>query len=118
MCVTPVSCIQLVYILLGISCMTEPATKPRQKARDAVMPIRVRREDRDLIDRAAQMLGKSRSEFVLETARREARTVLADQTTFHLDAKQWKAFVAELDRPVRDLSKLVELLSRKPIWER
>ena len=98
--------------------MDETTSKPRHKTRDAVMPIRVRREDRDLLDRAAQMLGKSRSEFVLETARREARTVLGDQTVFQLDAKQWKAFATELDRPTRDVSKLVELLSRKPIGER
>jgi uncharacterized protein (DUF1778 family) len=82
------------------------------------MPIRVRRADRDLIDRAAEQLGKSRSEFVLETAKREAQTVLGDQTVFHLDARQWKAFVAELDRPPRDNPRFRELLARKPLWDR
>ena len=90
----------------------------KPKTRDAVMPIRVRREDRDLIDRAAEQLGKSRSEFVLETAKREAQTVLADQTVFYLDAKQWKAFMAALDAPPKDNPGLRELLARKPLWER
>ena len=98
--------------------MPKSATKPRRKTRDAVMPIRVRKEDRDLIDRAADLLGKSRSEFVLETARREAQTVLAEQTRIVLSAEEWKEFIAELDRPAKDNQRLRELMARKPIWER
>ena len=98
--------------------MSKAAATLKSKTRDAVMPIRVRRADRDLIDRAAGLLGKSRSEFVLETARREAQTVLGDQTVFQLDAKQWKAFNTALDAPPKDNPRLRELLTRKPIWER
>ena len=86
--------------------------------RDTNIPIRARAEDRDLIDRAARVLGKSRSEFMIETARREAQTVLADQTHFVLDAKQWDAFMAALDAPPKDNPRLRELMSRKPIWEK
>ena len=81
------------------------------------MPIRVRKEDRDLIDRAADLLGKSRSEFVLETARREAQTVLAEQTVFKLDAKQWNAFIEALDAPPKDNAGLRDLFRRKAPWE-
>ena len=93
--------------------MPAPSTK-----RDTNIPIRARAEDRELIDRAARMLGKTRSEFMLETAKREARTVLADQTHFVLDAKQWEAFTKELDKTPRDNPRLRDLLSRKPIWEK
>ena len=85
--------------------------------RDTNIPIRARAEDRDLIDRAARVLGKSRSEFMIETARREAQTVLADQTHFVLDAKQWDAFMAALDAPPKDNPRLRELMSRKAPWE-
>ncbi len=88
------------------------------KRRDTNIPIRARAEDRDLIDRAAKALGKTRSEFMMDTVRREAQTVLSDQTHFVLDPKQWDAFVKELDKPPRDNPKLRELLSRKPIWEK
>ena len=55
--------------------------------------------DRELIDRAAEVLGKSRSDFVLDTVRREAEEVLREQRVFELDADQWKAFMDALDNP-------------------
>jgi uncharacterized protein (DUF1778 family) len=85
--------------------------------REANIHIRARPMDRDLIDRAAARLGKSRSEFVIETMRREAQDVLLDQTVFHLDAKTWKAFLAELDRPPSDNPRLRVLMKRKAPWE-
>ena len=86
--------------------------------RDTTIPIRARAKDRDLIDRAAKTLGKSRSEFMLETARREAEIVLADQRVFYLHAKQWDAFVKELDKPPKDNPRLRELFKRKAPWEK
>ena len=77
--------------------------------------IRARTEDRDLIDRAATVLGKSRSEFVMESARVAASDVLLDRRMFHLDAKDFRAVMAELDRPPSN--KLIALLKTKPVWE-
>lgn len=90
---------------------------PDDVTRETNIHIRARPADRDLIDRAAAQLGKSRSEFVIETMRREARDILLDQTAFHLDAKKWKAFVAELDRPPRDNPRLRALMQRKAPWD-
>ena len=92
--------------------MPAPSTK-----RDTNIPIRARAEDRELIDRAARMLGKTRSEFMLETAKREAETVLADQRVFHLDSKQWNQFMAALDKPPKDNPRLRDLIRRKAPWE-
>ena len=88
------------------------------KRRDTTIPIRARAEDRDLIDRAARSLGKTRSEFMLDTVRKEAQTVLADQTHFVLEPEQWDAFVKALDKPPKDNPKLRALLSRRAIWEK
>jgi uncharacterized protein (DUF1778 family) len=90
---------------------------PDDVTREANIHIRARPADRDLIDRAAAQLGKSRSEFVIETMRREAQDILLDQTAFDLDAKKWKAFVVELDRPPRDNPRLRALMQRKAPWE-
>ena len=90
---------------------------PNDPTREANIHIRARLEDRELIDRAAAQLGKSRSEFVLETMRREAREILLDQTGFNLNAKAYKAFLAELDRPPRDNPQLRALLQSKVPWE-
>jgi uncharacterized protein (DUF1778 family) len=85
--------------------------------REANIHIRARTADRDLIDRAAAQLGKSRSEFVIETMRREAQEVLLDQTVFRVDARTFKAFLAELDKPPRDNPRLRALLHSKAPWE-
>lgn len=90
---------------------------PDDVTREANIHIRARPVDRDLIDRAAALLGKSRSEFVIETMRREAQEILLDQTQFVVDAKTFKAFVAELDRPPRDNPRLRALFQRKAPWE-
>lgn len=85
--------------------------------RDANIHIRARPADRDLIDRAAAQVGKSRSEFVIETMRREAQEILLDQTVFKVDAKTYRTFLAELDRPPRDNPRLRALFQRKAPWE-
>jgi uncharacterized protein (DUF1778 family) len=90
---------------------------PDDATREANIHIRARPADRDLIDRAAEHLGKSRSEFVIETMRREAREILLDQTVFKVDAKTYRAFLAELDRPPRDNPRLRALFQRKAPWE-
>ena len=50
------------------------ATKART-ARRETLNMRVKAEDRSLIDRAAHLLGKSRTDFMLESARRAAQTL-------------------------------------------
>jgi uncharacterized protein (DUF1778 family) len=93
-----------------------PATKSAN--RDVTINIRARTGQRDLIDRASARLGKSRSDFMLETACREAETVLLDQTLFSLDTPAWRKFMAMLDAPARPSKGLRDLMATKAPWER
>jgi uncharacterized protein (DUF1778 family) len=83
-----------------------------------VINLRADADKRDLIDRAADAVGKNRSEFMLEAACREARAVLLDRAFFHLDQASYKKFVAALDRPTAANPRLRRLLASKPPWER
>lgn len=47
-----------------------------------VINLRTPASQRELIDRAAQLQGKSRTEFMLEASREKAQQVLLDQTLF------------------------------------
>jgi Protein of unknown function (DUF1778) len=47
--------------------------------RNAAIHLRALPEQRDLIDQAARLLGKNRSDFVLEAACDKAQSVLLDQ---------------------------------------
>jgi uncharacterized protein (DUF1778 family) len=73
---------------------------------------------RALIDRAAEAIGKNRSEFMLDAACREATAVLLDRTFFHLDQKTYKQFTAALDQPPAENPRLRRLLSTRAPWER
>lgn len=69
--------------------------------RDAAINLRALPQQRDLIDQAAQLLGKSRSDFMLEAACDKAQSVLLDQVFFSLGDAQWQAFTTLLDAPVQ-----------------
>ena len=65
--------------------------------RDAAINLRALPEQRDLIDHAASLLGKNRSDFMLEAACDRAQSVVLDQVFFSLDADKFKQFTAMLD---------------------
>ncbi len=95
---------------------TETPTLSRP-TRDANINIRAKRVQRDLIDQAAALLGKTRSDFVLETACREAQEILLDQRVFTLDAETFPAFQALLDAPPSENPKLRKLMDTKAPWD-
>ncbi len=80
--------------------------------------LRIDTRTRRLIDDAAAILGKTRTEFMIECARREAIDVLLDQRLFELDPDRYDAFMHALDNPPAPGSKLRSLLRRVPAWER
>jgi uncharacterized protein (DUF1778 family) len=86
--------------------------------RAAPINIRARRTQRDLIDKAASMLNKNRSDFMLEAACREAENVLLVQRLFFVDDNAWQAFKALIDAPVKDNPALRKLLNDKAPWEK
>jgi uncharacterized protein (DUF1778 family) len=92
--------------------------RARTTARGETINLRASRQQKALIDRAAEALGRSRSDFMLETASREAESVLLDRRYFVLSDDAFQKFVTMLDRPPKDNPKLRRLLQTKPPWER
>lgn len=80
--------------------------------------IRVKTRQRDLIDQAAQRLGRSRSDFMLDAACSKAEDVLLDQAFFTVDAGTFEKFQALLDRPLPATNKLCRLLRTKAPWDK
>ena len=90
----------------------------RARAQEAVtISIRAKAGQRDLIDQAADRLGRSRSDFMLEAACRQAENVLLDQTYFALDTKSFAAFQAMLDQPPAPTDRLRRTLKARAPWE-
>lgn len=92
-------------------------SKESVATRDTKINIRAQARQRTLIDRAAELLGKSRSDFMLEAACQKAEDVLFDQRTFALSQEQWDEFLDALDAPVVPNPKLENLLQSVPPWE-
>lgn len=85
--------------------------------RDAAINLRAKPEQRDLIDQAASMLGKTRSDFMLEAACERAQSVLLDQVVFHLDDRRFMDFIQLLDAPPAPNPGLERLMSVTAPWE-
>jgi uncharacterized protein (DUF1778 family) len=80
--------------------------------------IRIKPELRGLIDRAAELSGRNRTDFVLDAARRAAEDALLDRTVFAVDAKAYAEFVARLDAPPRPNPRLRRSLQTQAPWEK
>jgi uncharacterized protein (DUF1778 family) len=96
------------------------AVARREDSRSSMISLRVPVQRRELIDRAAKVTGKTRTEFILESAGRAAEDALLDQRIFHLDEERYQAFLAALDAPPRPevIAKLRKLLAKPAPWER
>ena len=89
-----------------------------RERRDVTINVRASAHVRDLIDRAATATGKTRSDFMLESARARAEGVLLDRALFALDDRRFARFVQLLDRPPTPTERLGRLLAEKAPWER
>ena len=85
--------------------------------RDAAINLRALPEQRNLIDQAANLLGKNRSDFMLEAACDKAQSVLLDQVFFSLDADKFRQFKEMLDAPPAPNPGLERLMAIKPPWD-
>lgn len=105
--------------------MSKPRSSRSAVAEDAApfdakgsINMRIERQTRQLIDEAAAVLGKTRTDFMIDSARTRAIDVLLDQRLFVLDSERYDAFVHALDNPPAPGPRLRALLRRVPAWER
>jgi uncharacterized protein (DUF1778 family) len=79
--------------------------------------LRIKPEERALIDRAAQALGKNRTEFILEASRRAAEEALLDQALLRVGPEAFAAFQTRLDAPPQPNERLRKTMQAIPPWE-
>ena len=97
---------------------TMPAAGTKtKKNREETINLRASRHQKALIDRAADALGRNRSDFMLEIACREAEAVLLERRYFALTSDEFRRFNALLDKAPASNTKLRRLLKTKAPWE-
>jgi uncharacterized protein (DUF1778 family) len=92
--------------------MTIPAAK-----RDT-LNLRIKSEERGLIDRAALSVGKNRTDFILEAARRAAEDALLDRTVFTASPQAYADFLTRLDAPPQPNERLRRTMQTTAPWDR
>jgi uncharacterized protein (DUF1778 family) len=93
-------------------------TTPHKAAPRGSLNLRIKPELRGLIDRAAQLAGKNRTDFVLEAARRAAEDALLDRTVFTVSPEAYAEFLARLDAPLPSNERLRRTMRTRAPWER
>jgi uncharacterized protein (DUF1778 family) len=102
----------------AVATLTRSASKPENATQTTSINLRVSTVTRELIDTAAAAVGKTRTEFMLESARQHAIDVLLDQRLFHLSPEQHDAFMEALNNPPKPNAALKKLMSGKSPWEK
>ncbi|MBL4679588.1 MAG: DUF1778 domain-containing protein [Pseudomonadales bacterium] len=87
-------------------------------SKTAPINMRVEPSQHALLTKAAALLHKDRSAFILDVACREAEHILLDQRLFYLNEEGFKAFESALIAPIPDNAKLKALLAEPSPWEK
>jgi uncharacterized protein (DUF1778 family) len=95
--------------------MTELA---KAASRRETLNIRIKPEDRVLIDLAARLRGKNRTNFILEAARSAAEEALYEQALIAVDPEAFAKFLARLDMPPHPSEHLRKTMQTPAPWEK
>lgn len=86
--------------------------------RESPLSLRLAEADLSIIDRAAALQGRSRTQFMRDAAVRAAEEALMENALIRMSARDFAEFMAALDRPPEPCPKIVETLRRVAPWER
>ncbi|MEH2608277.1 type II toxin-antitoxin system TacA family antitoxin [Bradyrhizobium sp. AZCC 1693] len=87
------------------------------KRKEHPVSMRLPETDIAIIDRAASLRGRSRTDFVREAAVRAAEDVLMEAAPIRMSQAGFKAFMEVLSQPGRPVPEMVELFQRTAPWE-
>lgn len=87
------------------------------KRKEHPLSMRLPEADIAIIDRAATLRGRSRTDFVRDAAVRAAEDVLMETAPIRMSHAGFKAFMAALSGPVAPVPEMVELFRRAAPWE-
>lgn len=80
--------------------------------RDERIDLRLSADQKALLARAASYAGMSLSSFLVSSASKRAKELVAERETLTLTARDWRAFLAALDKPERRRPRLEKAVKR------
>lgn len=94
-----------------------PATSSATTKRET-LNIRIKPEERSLIDRAAKMRGKNRTDFILDAVRSAAEEALFDQAIIMASPDAYAKFLTRLDEQPSPNARLRKTMQTPAPWEK
>src|ERR1700694_4667799 len=94
----------------------ETSMSPSRSAKRETLNLPIKPQELRLIDRAAESVGKNRTEFVLDAARRAAEEALLDRMVFTVSPKAYAEFLARLDARPRPNKRLRRTMQTAAPW--
>jgi len=86
-------------------------------AKRDTLNLRIKPGERSLIDQAARSVGKNRTDFVLDAARRAAEEALLDRTLVSVTPEAYAEFLARLDAPPQPNERLRRAMQTPAPWD-
>src|ERR1700730_11253772 len=87
------------------------------KRKEHPLSMRLPEADIAIIDRAANLRGRSRTDFVREAAVRAAEDVVMETAPIRMSPAGFRVFMEALSKPARPVPEMIELFRRKAPWE-
>ncbi|MGQ3283113.1 type II toxin-antitoxin system TacA family antitoxin [Bosea sp. (in: a-proteobacteria)] len=94
--------------------MTAATASPKRET----LNIRIKPEERGLIDRAAQSQGKNRTDFILDAARLAAEEALLSQVVLTVSPEAYAQFLARLDQQPDPNERLRKTMQTPAPWDK
>lgn len=84
--------------------------------KDARVELRVTADQKQVIEEAAAIEGRTVTDFSATTLVERAQDVILRERQLRVEARQFDAFVAVMDQPARTVDGLRDLMTRKTVF--
>jgi len=93
-----------------------PYTRRMTSTKNRRIDLRLTEPQKELIEEAAALTGRTVTDFSTDALTREAHEVIRRERMLRVDAEAFDAFAAELDRPAQTIDGLASLLKRPSVF--
>lgn len=80
--------------------------------------MRINSEERNLIDRAAKIRGKNRTDFIISAARKEAEETILEQVIIKATPEAYMEFLTRLDKKPLPNDRLIKTMQTEAPWDK
>jgi uncharacterized protein (DUF1778 family) len=89
----------------------------KEKTKRDTLNLRIKPELKGLIDRAVELSGKNRTDFILDAAKHAAEDTLLDSTVIAVNSKAYSEYLSRLDERPNPNARLRGSLTAPAPWK-